>query len=254
MRGSLNRSPLIGISPGYAGPDPTRAFAPAGRINFCDLNYIECIEEAGGLPLLLGFTGSREQMERYADRIDGLLLIGGTDIHAKRYGQEMLPTEQLPVEERDEFEFRFLELFLEREKPVFAICRGHQALNVALGGTLIQDIPSQMGSVHHLQAPGTVAIAHEVKVAPGSLASQILESEVVQVNSFHHQCVDRLADSLRATGWSEEGIVEIFEHVTHPYVLSVQWHPERMRMFPSQARLFEHFVRACAHERAELVS
>jgi len=244
--------PIIGISPGYAGPDPTRTFAPAGRINFCDLNYIECLEAAGGLPIVLGFTENRDQMRRLADHVDGLMLIGGTDIHASRYGQEMLPTEQMPVFERDEFEFRFLEYFLEREKPVFAICRGHQTLNVLLGGTLIQDIPTQLGSVHHLQPPGTVAIAHTVTLLENSLAHRVFRAETVEVNSFHHQCVDRLSDKLVATGWSEEGIIEVFEHVTHPFVLSVQWHPERMRLFPQQAKLFEQFVRASAREQFEL--
>ena len=245
--------PIIGISPGYAGPDPMRNFAPAGRIVFCDMNYIECTEIAGGLPFLVTFSQDKDQLNRIADHIDGLILIGGVDIHASRYGQEMLPTEQLPVPERDDFEFALLEKFIEREKPIFGICRGYQVLNVYFGGTLIQDIPSQLGSVHHLQTPGSQTIAHQVKLNEESLAYRIFGSTLVDVNSFHHQAVDKLGDGLKAVGWSEEGIVEVFEHISHPYLHAVQWHPERMRNFPEHQLLFNDFVKTCNREQLELV-
>lgn len=251
---SDNSRPIIGISPGYAGPDPTRSFAPAGRIVFSDLNYVECVENAGGLPVMSPLTQSKEQMERFADLLDGLILIGGTDVHASRYGQEMMATEQTPVPERDDFEFALLEVFSKREKPIFGICRGYQVLNVFYGGTLIQDIPSALGSVHHLQTPGSLTIAHQVRVEEKSLIHKILGSTLVNVNSFHHQAVDKLGDDLKAVGWSEEGIIEVFEHVSHPYMLAVQWHPERMRSFPEQQLLFNDFVKACGREQYELVS
>ncbi len=248
-----NSRPIIGISPGYAGPDPTRNFAPAGRIVFCDMNYIECTEIAGGLPFLVTFSQDKDQLNRIADHLDGLILIGGVDIHASRYGQEMLPTEQVPMLERDDFEFALLERFLEREKPIFGICRGYQVLNVFFGGTLIQDIPSQLGPVHHLQTPGSQTIAHQVKLEENSLAQRIFGSTLVNVNSFHHQAVDQLGRDLRAVGWSEEGIVEVFEHVSHPFLLAVQWHPERMRNFPEHQLLFNEFVNTCSREQLELV-
>lgn len=251
---SFDRSrPLIGICPGYAPPNPTRDFAPAGRIIFCDLNYTESVETAGGMPMLLAYTRDRDQMARYADMIDGLVLIGGTDIHSNRYGQEMLPTEQLPILERDDFEFAFLEMFLERRKPILAICRGHQVLNVLLGGSLIQDIPSKLGPVHHLQTPGSVSVAHQVRIEENSLLHRVLGATVIDVNSFHHQTLDKLGSGLQAVGWSEEGLIEVIEHDSHPYLLSVQWHPERMRSFEQQRMLFQNFVAACANERLELV-
>lgn len=251
---SFDRSrPLIGICPGYAPPNPTRDFAPAGRIIFCDLNYTESVETAGGMPMLLAYTRDRDQMARYADMIDGLVLIGGTDIHSNRYGQEMLPTEQLPILERDDFEFAFLEMFLERRKPILAICRGHQVLNVLLGGSLIQDIPSKLGPVHHLQTPGSVSVAHQVRIEENSLLHRVLGATVIDVNSFHHQTLDKLGSGLQAVGWSEEGLIEVIEHESHPYLLSVQWHPERMRSFEQQRMLFQNFVAACANERLELV-
>lgn len=253
LRLSGNSRPIIGISPGYAGPDPARSFAPAGRIVFCDMNYIECVENAGGLPLLVTFSSDKEQLERFAEHVDGLILIGGVDIHASRYGQEMRETEQNPVPERDEFEFALLDVFIKREKPIFGICRGFQALNVYFGGTLIQDIPSSLGSVHHLQTPGSTNVAHQVKLEEGCLAERILGSTLVDVNSFHHQAIDELGTGLKAVGWSEEGIIEVFEHDSHPYLLSVQWHPERMRSFSQQQLLFKDFVKACGREQLELV-
>jgi putative glutamine amidotransferase len=245
--------PLIGISPGFAGPDPTRSFASAGRVNFCDLNYVEGIEAAGGLPFLLGFSTDDAQVERYAETIDGLVLIGGVDIHPSRYGQVPEVTDQIPVPERDDFEFRLLSAFWERGKPIFAICRGHQMLNVFLGGTLVQDIPSHLGPVHHLQSPGTQLIAHQVRLEAGSLIHDILGESLIDVNSFHHQTIETLGRGLRPVGWSEEDLIEVFEHESHPYLLSVQWHPERMRNSQQQMRLFRHFVKACAREQLEVV-
>ena len=141
-----------------------------------------------------------------------------------------------------------------REKPIFGIWRGYPVLNVYVGGTLIQDIPSQLGSVHHLQTPGSQTIAHQVKLNEESLSYRIFGSTLVDVNSFHHQAVDKLGEGLKPVGWSEEGIVEVFEHVSHPYLHAVQWHPERMRNFPEHQLLFNDFVKTCNREQLELVS
>jgi putative glutamine amidotransferase len=253
MYSSDSHRPIIGISPGFAGPDSTRKIASAGRIVFCDMNYIECTENAQGLPFVLPFTYDRDRLQRYADYIDGLILIGGADVHPQRYGQDLEPTEQEPVLERDEFEFELLEVVMEREKPILAICRGHQVLNIFFGGTLIQDIPSKLGPVHHMQEVGSQSIAHSVTIEPESILKRLAGGATMGVNSFHHQCVDRLADSLRVTARSEEGIVEAFEHQSHPYLHSVQWHPERMRKFPQHQLLFSDFVRACREVKVEVI-
>ncbi|MCB1061033.1 MAG: gamma-glutamyl-gamma-aminobutyrate hydrolase family protein [Calditrichaeota bacterium] len=251
---SENSRPVVGISPGFAGPDPSRKFAQAGRIVFCDLNYTEGVENAGGMPFLIPFTSDQEQIERVADHIDGLVLIGGVDVHPKHYGQTLEPTEQQPVDERDEFEFRFLDAFLKREKPIFAICRGFQVINIALCGTLVQDIPSKLGPVHHLQTPGSQTVAHQVTLDQGSMIHKILGETLIDVNSFHHQTIDKLGNGLRAVGRSEEGLIEVFEHESHPYLIAVQWHPERMRNSEQQKMLFNDFVKACSREQLELVS
>lgn len=254
MKSSENPLPIVGISPGFAGPDPARKFAPSGRIIFCDMNYTESLEGAGALPFLIPFSDSRDQLERVADHIDGLVMIGGVDVHPERYGQTLEPTEQQPIPERDEFEFRFLEIFLQREKPIFAICRGFQVLNILQGGTLVQDIPSKIGPIHHLQSPGSVTVAHQVTVDKNSLIHRILGETTVDVNSFHHQTIDKLGSGLTAVGMSEEGFIEVIELEAHPYVLAVQWHPERMRSFRQQQMLFSDFVKACGREQLELAN
>jgi putative glutamine amidotransferase len=237
--------PLIGIIPGFASPDLSRSFSPSGSINFVDFNYSESIENAGGAPCIIPYTCDDKMIARYCEIMDGLMLIGGADVDAERYGQRPLPSEFAPTPERDEFEIAFLRSFKETGKPVFGICRGIQLLNVALGGTLIQDIPSRLNRVHHMLGVGSQEIAHEVRICSDSLIARILGSDDIEVNSFHHQCVDRLGNGLRAVGHSEEGIVEVVEHESHPFMLAVQWHPERMRSSARQLDLFKGFVRAC---------
>jgi putative glutamine amidotransferase len=237
--------PLIGILPGFSPPDLSRKFSPAGSINFVDLNYIGSIEDAGGVPCIIPYVGDQEIITHYCEMLDGLMLIGGADVAAERYGQEPLPSEFAPTPERDEFEINFLQVFKESDKPVFCICRGIQLLNVALGGTLIQDIPSMLNRVHHMQGVGLQEIAHEVRIDPDSIIAQLIGPEDVEVNSFHHQSVDRVGDGLQAVGYSEEGIIEVVEHENHPFMLAVQWHPERMRSNERQLNLFKGFVKAC---------
>jgi putative glutamine amidotransferase len=242
LRGHL---PLVGIIPGFAPPDMNRSFSPSGRINFVDFNYVESIEDAGGLPCIIPYLRDAEMHVRYCEKMDGLMLVGGADVAAERYGQEPLASEYPPTPERDNFELAFLHTFMETGKPVFGICRGIQLLNVALGGTLIQDIPSMLNMVHHMQGVGMQEIAHEVRIDPDSLIARLLGSEDIEVNSFHHQCVDHLGDGLLAVGHSEEGIIEVIEHDSYPFMLAVQWHPERMRTDERQLDLFKGFIKAC---------
>jgi putative glutamine amidotransferase len=237
--------PLIGILPGFSPPDLSRKISPAGSINFVDLNYIGSIEDAGGVPCIIPYIKDQGLISHYCEMLDGLMLIGGADVAPERYRQEPLPSEFAPTPERDEFEINFLQVFKETGKPVFGICRGIQLLNVAFGGTLIQDIPSMLNRVHHMQGVGSLEIAHEVRIDPDSIIALLLGPEDVEVNSFHHQSVESVGGGLRAVGHSEEGIIEVVEHENHPFMLAVQWHPERMRNDKRQLSLFKSFVKAC---------
>lgn len=236
--------PLIGLISGYAPPDRTRKFSAGHSINMVELNYSICIEKGAGLPVLVPYIEDETTLAQFCSDLDGVVLIGGDDVDPARYDQEMLPTMYAPIPERDTFEMRSIERYLSTGKPVLGICRGIQMLNVYCGGSLIQDLPHQKGIVHHMQEAGSTLIGHTVTVEPDSLIAKLLGPERISVNSFHHQCVDKMGDGLKAVGFSEEGIVEVIEHEEHPFCLAVQWHPERMQYDERQMRLFSGFVEA----------
>lgn len=191
---------------------------------------------------------------------DGLLLAGGLDLHPSLYDQALDPRVVDTVEidgERDRLEMVVVGAALAQGLPVLGICRGHQALNVALGGTLVQDLSLRGIEVPvHFQRrrdpePPEWEPIHRVRIAPGSRLAAILGTEEVSVNSFHHQVVDRPAPGLRVVGIAEDGLIEALEAPDDPFLLSVQWHPERMaRTDPRQAALFAAFVEAARAARS----
>jgi putative glutamine amidotransferase len=214
-------------------------------------DYIESVLRAGGEPLVL------EADEDPADvltRIDGLLLTGGPDVEPALYGQAPLPTTDVDAV-RDSFEIPLTRQALEQDVPVLAICRGAQILNVAAGGSLVQDIPSAVESeLPHSITEQKDAVAHPIRVAEGSrLAGAMgfaLDLECCGVNSRHHQSVAEVAPSLVASAHSPDGIVEAIERPEGAFCLGVQWHPENFWRTGRFGALFDAFVRA-ARQRAE---
>jgi putative glutamine amidotransferase len=214
-------------------------------------DYIESVLRAGGEPLVL------EADEDPADvltRIDGLLLTGGPDVEPALYGQEPHPATDVDAA-RDAFEIPLTRQALEQDVPVLAICRGAQILNVAAGGSLVQDIPSAIESeLPHSIAEQKDAVAHPIRVAEGSrLAGAMgfaLDLECCGVNSRHHQSVAEVAPSLVASAHSPDGIVEAIERPEGAFCLGVQWHPENFWRTGRFGALFDAFVRA-ARQRAE---
>ena len=175
---------------------------------------------------------------------DGLLLPGGGDMDPKFYGQERIPACGEPNLLRDTAEPPLLRAFLAADKPVLAICRGIQVMNVVLGGDLYQDI-KPFAHVPHNDHWGKV---HTVTVRRGTLLSHILGQDTVLVNSQHHQAVDHIAPGLTLAALSEDGIVEAIEKPDARFCLGVQWHPEWLsEMDPAMQGLFDAFVHACAH-------
>lgn len=155
----------------------------------------------------------------------GLLLCGGDDIEPGLYGQENCGSAGIDPQ-RDERELALLSAFLAARKPILAICRGHQLLNVGLGGSLIQDLDSSLLPFHRISEGQTGDRPHSIRTKPGSILHH-LYGEVFCVNSYHHQAADAVPQDLVASAWSESGVVEALEHKTLP-VLGVQFHPERM--------------------------
>lgn len=209
-------------------------------------DYVRAVEAAGGLPLVL-VPGTARDAADLLDALDALVLTGGDDVDPRLYGEEPHPTVKEVRRDRDEFELALCREGLRRDHPILAICRGHQVLNVATGGTLVQDIPSQVtGAGRHDPDVERWGLAHEVRVERGSRLHQILGRDTVAVNSFHHQAVKQLGAGLQATAWSEgDGVVEGIESTAHRFVVGVQWHPEAFWDQPTTFQpLFEAVVEA----------
>ena len=192
--------------------------------------YMRSVLAAGGVPIILSPLLGPSFAMRALDGTDGLLLTGGEDIHPALYGAEPSPHLYPPSRERDLFELALFAAARQRELPILGICRGIQLVNVALGGTLVQDIPSERpGALAHDPGGARDSRSHEIRLQEGSRAARALGRATFSVNSFHHQAVDRLAGGLIASGWSGDGLIEAVESPAEaPWLLAVQWHPEEM--------------------------
>jgi putative glutamine amidotransferase len=195
--------------------------------------YVRSVLAAGGVPVILTPILGPSFAPRALDGVDGLLLTGGEDIHPALYGAEMSPLCYPPSRERDLFELALFAAARQRELPILGICRGIQLVNVGLGGSLFQDLPSERPSaIAHDPGSARDARTHAVRLQDGSRAAAALGATAITVNSFHHQGVDRLAKGLVATGWSDDGLIEAAESPPDaPWLLAVQWHPEEMHAY-----------------------
>lgn len=234
------KAPLIGLSCSY---ETSSSSVPN--------TYIISIQRAGGIPVLLPVTADTAVIRGMVDRIDALILTGGEDIGPLAwYGQEPNPNLGTVVPQRDFFDITLLRMAVARGIPVMGICRGEQAMNVAFGGTLYQDLPSQYKEgplVQHNQKSPRENGAHSITVEPGSLLYRTLGAEAVQglrVNSFHHQAVRDLAPGFEITAHAKDGVVEAIEMKNNPRVFGVQFHPEGPTSMGDETflPLFRHLV------------
>jgi putative glutamine amidotransferase len=210
--------------------------------------YIRAVRAAGGVPVLLPHGAATQELETLIARLDGLVLPGGEDVDPAEYGEEVIP-ECGPIDrDRDALELPLVRRGAGSGLPMLAICRGHQVLNIALGGTLWQDLPAQLPAAQehscaHLEDERI--LAHQVRVKPGSLLADVLEAEQIGTNSSHHQAIRTLGRGLVATAWSPDDVIEGVELQGHPFAVGVQWHPERMYPeHPRMLRLFQALVEA----------
>ncbi len=192
--------------------------------------YVRSVVAAGGVPLVLSPLMGPSYAARALDGADGLILAGGEDLDPAWYGATQSPHCYPPSRDRDLFELALFAAARQRGKPILGICRGIQLINVALGGTLYQDLPDERpGAVDHNPKTERTDRSHSVRLLPGSRAAAALGAERVTVNSFHHQAVRDLAPGLLASGWTEDGLIEAAETAEgEGWLLAVQWHPEEM--------------------------
>jgi len=253
----MARAPLILISPGIE----RRGFEFGDLSVSLSVRYENAVLAAGGLPLLAPVSIDRALLAEAVRRTDGLLLTGGDDIDPGLY-DNTLPLEvrqtvgQTPDGgARDERELLLIREIFRQRKPLLAICRGHQLLNLAFGGSLIADIRLQVpGAIRHWGMDQAFHFKHDVTVKPGSLFAKICRKNVVGVNSTHHQAVLEPARPFMPTACSRDGLVEAMELKPEfaaqlPFLLSVQFHPERLTHKHARYRsIFERFVAACAKD------
>jgi len=209
---------------------------------------VNAVEQAGGLPMLIPSESSPETLRALYERADGVLIPGGGDVHASFYGEDVHPKAMFIDQKRDEAEIALARWAAEDTRPLFAICRGHQVINVALGGGLLQDIPSMVQTdLKHDYTPDEAPrslLAHDVNVDPDSRLAQIIGKTQLTVNSLHHQSVTRVGTGLKVTAHATDGVIEGTELPGDSFYLSVQWHPEDITHIDEMAKLFSAFVDA----------
>ncbi|MFL5488788.1 MAG: gamma-glutamyl-gamma-aminobutyrate hydrolase family protein [Gemmatimonadaceae bacterium] len=227
----------------------TAGIRPDGDTNRVRLTaaYVTALENAGLVPLIVPPLSSADAASAVLDSVAGLVLTGGEDVDPARYGEQRHAKVRSVNAARDATEAALIEEARARGTPVLAICRGIQILNVALGGTLVQDISSECNTniVHDEEGPRD-SRSHEVSIEPGSLIAKAVGTEHLTVNSFHHQSVKRVADGMRVTARSPDGVIEGLESTEDDWwVMAVQWHPEEMNESPEpwDRGLFKAFAR-----------
>ncbi len=201
-------------------------------------NYIRGIELAGGVPILASYM-EYEHIDEYLDLVDGVLFSGGDDINVKFLNEE--PNEYnnpVPLR-RDEFEIELLKKCISRDIPTFCICRGIQLLNVVCKGTLFQNIENHMGKKEE--------ISHKVLIKKDSLLFEAIEDVELEVNSMHHQVINKLGDNLKINSFSSDGYIEGVESKVNKFVVGVQWHPEYLiDSCNRNLNLFKLFIKYCS--------
>jgi putative glutamine amidotransferase len=214
--------------------------------------YATAVRKAGGIPVVLpNADGNSEKISEYLQLLDGLIMPGGADIPPSEWGEEQHPTTKLLDDNRYHFEKSLITRWIkETKKPLLGICLGSQWINVAHGGSLIQDIPSELKVVHKDEAH---PVTHPVTLEPGSRLREIFGEDTFVVNSLHHQAVRKVGEGLRVVAKSPDGVIEATE-TTDPnrFLIGVQWHPEKLiETDPKQAKIFAAFIAATANHQTQ---
>lgn len=235
-------APTIGVTSNYSPADD----GTFGTIQVGE-SYIQAVIRAGGLPLIIPVGLSGERLQSLIDRLDGILFTGGSDVNPLRFQGQDHPRIYGIDDRRDELEISLVNHAVDTGKPFLGICRGVQVINVALGGSLYTHIADQMtGALRHDYFPNIPRnhLAHGVWIAKDSLLAHILGSRSIEVNSLHHQGINRIAPGLRSVAHAPDQMIEGVELPGHPFGLGVQWHPEWLQEHAQQRELFKAFVEA----------
>jgi putative glutamine amidotransferase len=224
---------------------PAHSHEPGGRRDLAlALAYPGAVSRGGGAPLIVPPFSPEDDVETILERVDGVVMSGGPDIHPCLYGAEEHPKLGPTDVGLDRFEIGFVRRALERDLPILGICRGAELLNVARGGTLLQHVDG-----HRQQEEARVA-THDVDIEPESRLAEVLGTTRTGVNTYHHQAVDQLGGGVRAVAWAADGLVEAIELTGLDFAIGVQWHAEGLIDEPTQCALFRGFVAAAQRYRS----
>ena len=243
------RKPLIGVTGITKTNTPWTDHSQPQLIDAIIQDYCQAVEMAGGVPVGVAQLVNLESIQELVDRLDGLIIAGGMDVHPRLYGEEPL----VGMGEMDILADRMHVLAArhagQSDKPVLGICRGHQVVGVAFGAALYQDLPRQWDNcLDHVQKAHPGVCAHKVSITPGSRLHAVEEAEELWVNSHHHQAVKTAPEGFVVTARSSDGVIEAMEHPGKRFYMSVQWHPESMAVAGDEKALllFKALVRAAA--------
>ena len=235
--------PLIGLTSQYEH-SRNRKFA---KINY---SYMDAIKRAGGIPIILPIVKESDSIDGYLNILQGIILTGGEDASPLLYGEEPIREVDTICFERDNMEIELIKKAYEKDIPIFGICRGIQMINIALGGTLYQDIYKQISdTIGHISGFSIGGGYHTIEIVKDSIMYDIFKKERIQVNSQHHQSVKDLGKNLKINSYSLDGIIEGIESTDHRFVLGVQFHPEAMiDRHREILDIFSYFISHCEHD------
>jgi putative glutamine amidotransferase len=218
----MHERPLIGITSGFDYKDNKM---------FLNKGYSDAINKCGGASVILSLTDETTVLDELINRCDGFLISGGPDVDAKYFGEDNLTCGGEISPYRDTMEIYLVKKSIENQKPILGICRGIQIMNIAMGGTIHQDIYSKIKDrevIKHSQSAPVWYPTHNLITEQNTKLSKIFKDKSMRVNSFHHQAVNVLSPMFKVSARSSDGIIESIEHENHPFAIGVQWHPELM--------------------------
>jgi putative glutamine amidotransferase len=246
-RSRQSQAPLIGITADMSAVAANGTGVAQERTLFLPQRYYHAVHKAGGMSLILPPIASRPALRKALQRLNGVLISGGNfDIHPIYYGEKPISALGAIKSERTEFELELIDLALSQDLPLLGICGGAQAINVALGGSLYQDIATELPNANqHEQGAQKGKRGHPIEIHPGTRLRQIVQKQTLEVNTTHHQAVRKVGRGLRVNATAKDGLVEGIESPYHRFVLGVQWHPEALvGQDPYQRRIFTSFIAA----------
>ncbi len=244
----MTKIPLIGITCSRVTGGAWGQYSLGHFMDYTYSEYSQAIQYCGGAPLIIPEAQDSNTLSTIMDRIDGLILSGGPDIHPRFYGEDVLPGLGEVDEDLDRMELEAARIALQKGLPILGICRGIQTLNVSQGGTLYQDISTQVPeSINHVPKVDKGSLTHWVRIETNTLLHKILRRAEIRTNGKHHQAIKKPAPGLIVSARTRDGIIEAVEDPLKKFVLGVQWHPEgTWKKDLHSKRLFQAFVRAAA--------